>query len=121
MFSIYLALIRLLYYLYFGAIVKLKQNKMSKNTRKFLVSWRFQDVIKWEQWLLVVVNNSFKINPSLDSFPILYPLKTQDNESFSGVTKQEHWPEMDKRGVLENHRSSLYRNYMQHRDFPCYI
>ena len=34
MFSIYLTLIRPLYYLYFGAIVKLTQNKISKKEKK---------------------------------------------------------------------------------------
>ena len=34
MFSIYLTLIRPLYYLHFGAIVKLTQNKISKKEKK---------------------------------------------------------------------------------------
>ena len=34
MFSIYLALIRPLYYLYFGAIVKLTRNEISKKEKK---------------------------------------------------------------------------------------
>ena len=51
------------------------------------------------------------------NFSILYPLKTQENQRFSGGTKWKHWPEMDKTGFLENHRSFLYRNYMQRRDF----
>ena len=36
---------------------------------------------------------------------------------FQGSAKGEHWPESYKRGFLENRKSFLYRNYIQHRDF----
>ena len=47
----------------------------------------FSGGIKWKYWLFVVVNISFKINPSMANFPILYALKTQENQKFSEVTK----------------------------------
>ena len=43
----------------------------------------FSGGIKWEHWLLAVVNIPFKINPSVVNFPVLYLLKTQENQGFS--------------------------------------
>ena len=65
----------------------------SENTRKP----KFADVfrgIKWKHQLLVVVNIPFKINPSLVNFPVLYPLKTQENQRFSEATNLKLWLEM---------------------------
>ena len=39
----------------------------------------------------------FAFNPFLANVPILYPLKTSENQGFlvfSGGIKWEHWPEM---------------------------
>ena len=42
---------------------------------------------KWELWLLTVFGISLKANSSLTNFPILYPLKTQGKQKFSGGKK----------------------------------
>ena len=63
----------------------------------------FSDVFrgtKWKHWLLAVVNIPFKINPSVANCPILYPLKTQENQRFSETTNLEHWPEMDQEAIF---------------------
>ena len=39
-------------------------------------------------------SHTFVINPVLADVPILYPLKTPENQRFSGGIKWEHWPEM---------------------------
>ena len=50
----------------------------------------FSGSIKWRKWLLAVVNIPLKLNPSMANSPILYPLKTQENQRFSGSAKWEH-------------------------------
>ena len=54
----------------------------------FYTPWKYQKTfglvvfsggLKWEYWFLAVVNNPFKTNPFVVSFPILYTLKTQEN------------------------------------------
>ena len=43
--------------------------------RYFLVfSWS----AKWQNWLLAIVNTPLKLNPSVASFSIFYPLRTQE-------------------------------------------
>ena len=72
----------------------------TENTRnfRFLV---LQEGIKWEHWLLVTFNISFKFN--ITNFSILYLMKTQGKQRFSGGSKWEHWPEMSyqKQNVLK--------------------
>ena len=68
-----------------------------QKTRYFLV---LSGSIKWENWLLAIVNILFKLNPSVANFPILYPPKTQENQRFSGSTQWEGWPETGWKMVL---------------------
>ena len=54
--------------------------------------WCFQRGIKWEHWLLATFNISFKFN--ITNFSVLYLMKIQGKERFSGGSKWEDWPEM---------------------------
>ena len=66
----------------------------------FYIPWKHQEMrdflvfsgsIKWEDRVVAIVNISLYFNPC--QFSILYLLKTQWNQRFSGSTKWKHWPE----------------------------
>ena len=67
----------------------------------FYIPWKHQEMrdflvfsgsIKWEDRVVAIVNIPLNFNPG--QFSILYLLKTQWNQRFSGSTKWKHWPEM---------------------------